>query len=319
LVTAAEDVIVLREGLLADTAHARALIEQGVGVFVLPVEAGLAAGFERIDINNAAAGMQRIPGRLIEPIAQMSPDCDVPSTLTRIALQAGVALRDVPPEARAPTRWQMIVNEEQAHAIEHEWIAQRLEPAPLASPGRWLARFGVQTFGPSLLHAGNASLMMIAATLAGLLLATGAGWLGAPAVGFAICALAWVFLRASNLLARLEVPLASASDASAQPWHAVALDWTFDAVLVLLLHWTMPPIAGTSLWLALALPLTFVLLARVAGQLPLMSVSATVADRTVLALVLALLIAIGLVDWFVAAATIVLAAMILAATRRRGG
>jgi hypothetical protein len=81
----------------------------------------------------------------------------------------------------------------------------------------------------------------------------------------------------------------------------------------------MPPIAGTSLWLALALPLTFVLLARVAGQLPLMSVSATVADRTVLALVLALLIAIGLVDWFVAAATIVLAAMILAATRRRGG
>jgi hypothetical protein len=160
---------------------------------------------------------------------------------------------------------------------------------------------------------------MFGATLAALLLAAGSGWLEAPAIGFAFCALAWMLLQAAAMLARFEAPPVLTAGSGGQGWLATMLDLACDAVLVLLLHVAMPPLAGTSQWLALALPVTFVLLTRTAGQLPLMNAAATIADRSVLALILAGLAAFGLVDWAIAAATVVISAMILAATARRGG
>jgi hypothetical protein len=316
LITAADDVIVLHEGLLADTGRARALLEQGQGVFVLPVETGLASGFERIDINNAVAGMMRIPGRLIEALLQITPDCDVPSALTRIALQSGISLRNVPAEARTGTQWLMIASEEDAHAIEPDWIAERLLPVRLASPGRWVARHALLAFGSSLLHAGNASRIMIGAGLAALALALGTGWLGASTAGFLLCALAWICLHTAASLKGLEAPLTRA-DIRFLP-AIIALDWGFDAALVVLIVWAAPPLAGTSLVLGLAMPVTFLLLVRLAGTHPAMTGAGTFSDRTLLSLLLAGFTVVGLVDWAVALGAVGLAGALIAATRRRG-
>lgn len=317
LVTAQDEVVVIHEGLLADPELATELIEQGEGVFVQPIETGLAAGFERIDINHAAAGLLRIPGRLVERLVQMPPDCDVPSSLTRIALQAGVPMRDVPLAARSGMGWQMIASEQAAHTIERDWIAHKLGSARLVSPGRRVVRMAILGFAPSLLHAGNASRAMIAATLAGLLLAVGMAWFDWRATGLVLAALAWLFLCSATMLRRLEAPLAAGK--VKQETGLAALDWLFDAVLVLLIHWAAPPVAGMIPLISLALPVTLLLLVRLSGKVPAMPGAALIADRALLCLLLALFAAAGLLEWAIAAATVGLAGTLLATSGARGG
>jgi hypothetical protein len=98
----------------------------------------------------------------------------------------------------------------------------------------------------------------------------------------------------------------------------LALDWLFDAVLVLLLHWAAPPLAGTSPLLSLAVPVTFVLLVRHCRQLRAMPGGATVSDRTVLSLVLATSAALGITEWVIALGSVILAGASIAVTRDRG-
>jgi hypothetical protein len=317
LIAAQDDVVVIHEGVLADPASASELIEQGPGVLVQPIETGLAAGFERIDINHASAGMMRIPGRLIDMLVQMPSDCDVPSTLTRVALQAGVPTREVPAAARSGMGWQMITSEDDAHAIEHQWIAHKLGSARLISPGRRLVRLGILGFASSLLHAGNASLAMIAATIAVLALALGAAWFDWAAAGFVMAALAWLCLCSATMLRRLEAPLA-AGEVKRETGLA-ALDWLFDAVLVLLIHWAAPPVAGTNPLLSLALPVTLLLLVRLSGKVPAMPGAAIIADRALMCLLLATCAAAGLVEWALALGTAALASTILATSSARSG
>ena len=317
LVTAQDDVVVIYEGLLADPERAQVLIELGAGVFVQPIETGLAAGFERIDINHASAGLLRIPGRLIEALVQLSPDCDVPSSLTRIALQAGLAKREVPAAACSGMGWQMITSEQEAIAIEHEWIAHKLGNARLVSPGRRLVRIAILGFASSLLHAGNASRIMGAATLGVLGLALGVAWFGWGAAGFVFAAFSWLCLCSATMLKRLETPLA-AGEVKHEAGLA-ALNWGFDAVLVLLIHWAAPPIAGANPLLSLALPITLLLLLRLSGKVPALPGAAIIADRALLCLLFAACAATGLLEWTVALGTVALVSTILATISPRSG
>lgn len=99
-VTAMDEVIALADGLFASVSDAVALLEPGAAVLVQPAETGVEAGFERIDPTQASGGALRIPGRLVERLADLPHDCDAFSALLRIALQAGVAQRPLPPPAR---------------------------------------------------------------------------------------------------------------------------------------------------------------------------------------------------------------------------
>ena len=63
LVGATDSLIAIAEGVLADADIAGAALTDGEGVLVLPVEAGLAAGFERIDLNHAWAGILSMQDR----------------------------------------------------------------------------------------------------------------------------------------------------------------------------------------------------------------------------------------------------------------
>ena len=115
-VTAHDEVVVISDGLLAPLDAATSLLEGPHAVIVQPIEAGIAAGFERIDLNFASAGLMRIPGRLFERLHELPADCDAPSALTRIALQAGIVQRPLPIEARDGLRWKLVHNEAEAHS-----------------------------------------------------------------------------------------------------------------------------------------------------------------------------------------------------------
>ena len=80
LVSAGDELIALGEGLLAWPDLAIGQLDTASVVLVQPIEVGLAAGFERLDINHAAAGAMRIPGRLVERLAELPADCDIFST-----------------------------------------------------------------------------------------------------------------------------------------------------------------------------------------------------------------------------------------------
>ena len=234
LVTASDEVIALADGLFASAAETASLLEQGQAVLVQPIEPGLAAGFERIDLNLAAAGAMRLPGRLVERIADLPADCDAASSLQRIALQAGVCQRPIPLLGQGDLFWILVRSEDEAHALEPQWIRHRTNDGAPHGPSRWLARLGVRWLGPALLHAGSTAFTVVIAAAAAAMLALGAGWLALAPLGLAFCALGWVLRESAVLLARID------SDAG-RPLRGLdsryAYGWLIDAIVVVLAGW----------------------------------------------------------------------------------
>lgn len=291
LVTANDELIVFTEGLLAAPQEAIGLLESGHAVLVQPIESGLAAGFERIDINHAAAGLLRVPGRLVEGLADLPPDCDIPSALTRIALQSGVAMQPVPAAAREGARWKLVHDEVEAHAVEAAWIRLHMGEHPLPTPGILLSRWGVLAFGPSLLYAGSGWKLVALGAVALMLLAFGAGWLGYTAVALVICAIAWTVRRAAGLLERVEddsLKLRKSTVSSEK-----VLGWLLDIELIAILVWSAPLLPQESLLTHLFPPFILLVLARLLPQVLLRGWIAWLHDRALLALLLALAAALG--------------------------
>jgi hypothetical protein len=291
LVTANDELIVFTEGLLAAPHEAIGLLEAGHGVLVQPIESGLAAGFERIDINHAAAGAMRIPGRLVESLVDLPPDCDIPSALTRIALQAGIAMQPVPAAAREGARWKLVHDEVEAHAIEGAWIRLHMGEGELPTPGILLSRLSILAFGPSLLHAGSGWGLVALGALAVMLLALGAGWLGYAGVGLLLCAVAWTLRRASGLLERVEhdsLNLTKSPISSEQ-----ILGWLLDFELIVLVAWSAPLPPWESVLARIFPPFILLCLARMLPRVLLRGWTAWLEDRALLALLLALAAALG--------------------------
>ena len=204
LVAPEDDLFVLADGLLAMPDDVLPLLEAAPVVLTTPVETGIEAGFERIDINNAGAGAMRLPGRLVASLGELPPEWNPLSALLRIAGQARVPQRVLPEALFAQARWQMVRTEGEAHQAEHVWLGFHAGAAEARSPGAWVASVAVRRFGPALLHAGTRPAIVGAASAIMALLGVGAGWMGWATIGFAVLALAWVVLRASSLLARIE-------------------------------------------------------------------------------------------------------------------
>jgi hypothetical protein len=279
-VTAMDEVIVLADGLFASTGEAAQLLGSGAVVLTQPIEQGLAAGFERIDLNNAAAGAMRIPGRLVERLAELPADCDVASALQRIALQAGVPQHPIPTPGSNGLFWTLVRTEAEAHALEPQWIRQRTRSEVLKGPGHALALAGVRRFGAALLHGGGAwSVGLGAAAL--LLMAAGAGWLGAPRFGFACAALAWLAEQAFALLGRVE-----SDRPSDDGWMAEASAIVLDIVLIALMIWGLPAGSDQPLWTRAFAPLMLIGLLRLARVIVPTRWTGWLIDRALLAVVL---------------------------------
>jgi hypothetical protein len=291
LITASDEVVVISDGLLAAPRSAIPLLEAGNAVLVQPVESGTAAGFERIDLNHASAGLMRIPGRLVERLAELEPDVDAISALTRLALQSGIAQRLVPAEAREGVRWSLVHSESEAGAIEPGWIALHNVAAGPVSPGSLLARLGVRQVGPAMLHAGSGGNLPSLASLAMGAIALGLGWIGWTTVALILSAIAWIGLGYAAMLRGIErESLCRGPDRL--PRDAIFL-WLHDAMLVVIIVWNQTFAPWIGLLERAFAPVMLICILRMLPRVFSTRWIAWVKDRAFLALMLAIASGLG--------------------------
>lgn len=283
LVTATDELIAFADGLFASRERACALLADQQSVLVQPIEQGLAAGFERIDLNHAAAGAMRIPGRLVERLGELPADCDAVSSLQRIALQAGVRQQAIGALEQTGAFWALVRSDAEAHAIEPQWIRQHsTDPVP-SGPSRGLAMVIVRRIGPAMLHAGSGSGILVIAAVVTALLALGAGWLGFVAMGFGLCALGWIQRECAALLARVE------TESDPKKITATSLSvfgWVVDGLLVLLLGMAAHPLHAMHTLERFFPAFMFVALLRILAGVYSGRWSSWIGDRAIISIVL---------------------------------
>ena len=282
LIHANDELVAIADGLLLAPDEAQKALAGGAGVLVLPVEAGLAAGFERIDLNHAWAGVLAMHGRLVERIAELPPDCDPVSGLLRIALQGRVPKRVLPEAVLTEERWALVRTRHQLAALEPGWFQRHAAASDWRAPGKALARLAVRRFGAVLLER---RVRASALTGAGLLLAA----LGIVAAGFGGAIGAFVLFAAGWLLAEGGSALATLAlvglDSDRGPERFAKLaDWLFDLALVAIVA-----LALSGAWPERAFaPVILVGLLRIAARLAPPRWSDALEDRALLAVLLAL-------------------------------
>lgn len=297
LVSPEDELLVLADGLLAVPGEALRLLEAGPGIVTLPVEAGLAAGFERIDINHAFAGAMRVPGRIVAGLGDLPSDWNPVSALLRLAVQAHLGMRDLPGPVFDEGRWRLLRSEAEAHAMEPKWLSHHVSRDTGRTPTGWLAGLAVRLSGSALLHAGTRPLLLQLGAVILLLLGLGAGWFGWTAAGLGACGAGAVVSRTGGLLSQIErnALLAQAQRVSPE----ILFGWALDGALVALCAWRSALSTPTGpVWLLRwCAPVILVLVLRLLVRvLPADRLSAWMEDRLVAAAVLALLTTFGAFD-----------------------
>lgn len=315
LVTAADELLVIGEGLVPAAADAIALVQKPV-VVVLPAESGQMAGFERVDAAHAAAGLMLLPGYLVERLQNLPEDSDLGSALLRIALQGGVQQRLLPDSIRASGHWLMVRGEAAAHAAELEWV-ERQTRGQGRSPGNQIAAFLVRRFGPSLLHAGGGARAFILAALALAGFAGVAQWFEYGAAALGLCGLAWVSHRAGQMLDRIRVDAVGGQEsivARGQPFGVL-----LDCVIAAALAFSTKGYGDEPLWHRAVMPVVFLGLVSLVSRGEGIPWRNGLRDRLLLCALLAAIVAGGIAVWAVPAlALALLAAAILVPTRLTG-
>ena len=288
LVAAEDELFVLADGLLATPEDALRLLGEGHCVLTLPIETGLPAGFERIDINNAYAGAMCLPGRLMAGLGELPADWNPGAALLRLAMQARIAQRPVRAASIDQGRWMLVRSEAEAHRAESGWVRVHIKADVVRSPGASIAMMAVLRFGPALLHAGTRPMVIGLAALATALFGIGAGWFGWSALGFGLLGLAWLIVQIAGLLTQVEL-----SSLLARPGRlnsaGLAL-WGIDAALVTLCAWRsdLPAMARSPIGIGWFTPIVLLLVLRLAqGALPQRRWLWWLEDRLILAMLLA--------------------------------
>lgn len=278
-VTAADELIVVSDALLADPVLALPLLANG-GVVTLPVGPALASGFERIDAETAWGGLMAIPGALAERLRQLPRDCDIASSLLRIALMAGVSVRPVDGGAIADKRWTLVRGEREAQAIEAQRLRLSLAEARGRTPGRALAGFLVGRFGGRLFAAEKSPALVWWCALAPVLAAMGLAWFGLFGGAFFALALAWLAVRGAMILdnAERQGRIASALPDRRPLAALLGIDVVFAGVLALALQ--DKDGGAAPVLVAVCLAVVFIGLARIgAAAFPMLRARPFFEDR----------------------------------------
>jgi hypothetical protein len=282
-VTAADEMLIFGDSLMADATMALDLCS-GRGVATLPVEQGLAAGFERIDAEYAWAGLMIVPGSLAERLRELPRDCDIASSLLRIALMTRLQARPVDPVAIAEGRWNLIRSETDAQAAEKRRLDSTIAEASGQTVGTKIAGRVAQQFGGRFLEQDHGDLLVAAfgMLLAGAALAaTGfqLGWLA-----FLFMGLSWMVLRGHRVLQAVR------RQARMRPRGrdmGPVLFLAFDALLVAVIAVNGGPgLARPPAWFAAFMAVALLRLG--AAELPFAPIRPWLDDRFLLCLALAL-------------------------------
>jgi len=270
LIKTEDELLVIADGLVANPEAIAALLGPHTGprfaIVVQPVEGGLAAGYERLDLNHAAGGVMRLPGKLAAGLAELPGDWNPAAALLRIAAQAGLRQVVLPGALADDGRWTLVRNDAEAHRLEPRWLRLHTAGASDGGPGAWLSARLVERLGPALLHAGTRPWVMAAGAAVLAAFGLGLAWAGLAGVGFVLLGLGWLVRRAAALLARID------REAISEPPNWLRTEalfgWLFDLCLALVAAWRFAEDAPgaamnpTTMWAGWFAALAFVGLLR---------------------------------------------------------
>lgn len=304
MVTADDDVILLADGVLPDRGVLVTELDQRYGVLAFPEDPALELGFERLDATHAWSGALRTRGDSVARLADLPDDCDLASSLLRIALQSGARVVELDPAMLVDGMWKRRVDRAVVAEAERSWIARQIWPASFAAPGTALveriamrlardAGGGRWARAPHLLALGGGGLGVLSLLL---------GW---PVAGLFGLLCGSIGLVAAQVYERVE----ALGAVPRKRWPLLAIGgWLRDGLLVALLAKLVVTVPG---WLSLALPLALVGVVRLGEGSASPRVRAALSDRIVL---LFIVIAAAIPGWstiFVPAILLVCVAALL--------
>lgn len=195
--------LVLSPDLVPGSAEAVRLLSQGLAVLTLPAEAGIPAGFERIDRERAWAGALVMQGALVSRLFELPEDSDPQSALLRIALQAGVPERRLDQSKLAEGSWAAARSNAERGAAEERWTARFLPEPPRFALARRAGHAIARRLAPAMLVQAAAVPAIIGSAVALLGASLVAPSLGGAALSFAFLLLSVLVLETGIALAKL--------------------------------------------------------------------------------------------------------------------
>lgn len=299
LVTAADEVIVLEDGVLPDRGALVEGLAERATVLAFPAEPALQLGFERLDATRAWSGALRTRGDSVARLADLPADCDLPSALLRIALQAGARVVELDPAPLTEGSWQRRVERRGAQAAEWRWVVRQVRLAPFAAPGQAVVeRLGLRWAQDAAATRWARAPNVVAGVAGGLAALAGlAAW---PVVGLAFLLAASCALAAARIFGRVEALGAPPR----KPGRALAIAGLVrDGLLVALVSMQVMTVPA---WLGIVLPVVLMGLLWLGEAIAAPRLRALFCDRILL---IAAFIPLAYLGWN----TIAVAALTLAA------
>ncbi len=235
LITAADEIVVIAPGVLPDTATVERLLVKP-SVIGFPADIAVPAGFERIDAEFAWGGVLLARGNLIERLAELPADIDVPSALMRLALQAGTRL--VPAERKLVDEndWTIDAPREALIVREKKWIEAQRKAVPFNAPGIAVAERVGTRLAQDVVGRRSETGPAVAGGVFGLF-AIAAGAFGMPATGLGLATAAAFLARIGSVIERVA---RKGQVASKRGPLLKLLDYALDPIFILLIFLASP-------------------------------------------------------------------------------
>lgn len=250
-VTASDEVIVIADGVLPDCEGLVAVLTARAAVVAFPADPALQHGFERLDASRAWSGALRMRGDGVAHLADLPADCDLASSLLRIALQSGSPVVELDPACLHEGSWQRRLGRQINLDAERRWIARQVHLTPFIAPGlavteRIALRWAQDTPGGRWSRAPHLAVPITGA------LALAVGLYATPLIGLGLLFWGYAAMVAAKTFDRVEMLGAPPRRAD---WRTPAAEWACDALLVGLIALL---IAAEPWWLRPFLPLVLV-------------------------------------------------------------
>ena len=202
-VSASDELLVIQDGLAITPANSATLALKKRSILTFPEKEGTDAGFERIDRQASWAGIMIVPGSLVERLTDLPDDFDIPSSLLRSALQAGVPSQPLDAALIGGRGWAILTEEKSIAEFSGQWISSLSPSFSPASPVRWMAELGAKQILQRNTDPARAANLLFGAACLALLMAAGAIWYEAFSFAFVSVALAVFGFATANALRRM--------------------------------------------------------------------------------------------------------------------